>query len=385
MSLRFRKNVKSVLLLGLFLLCIPPLSADGPPTPRPRMVTVSEPRLVATFNGTSITEEDLRKAAAADLDKLNIQVQQMNAHLARTEHQILETNLIHLLADKLFEAEASKRGITKEAFLERELEGKIKEPSQQEINAFYEANKQRFQQPLAQVSDQIRQYLETENLNKATGDLADRLKTGYEVKMLLPPLRVNVRTEGSPSRGPKEASVTIVEFSDFQCPSCSRLSKTFNEVLAKYGDKVRLVYRQFPLSQIHPFAEKAAEASLCAAEQDHFWELHDLMFETQNELKGSDLEAKAAKLKLDSGAFHNCLTSSKYAQKVQQDQREGYTLGVAATPVLFINGRYLSGALALSDLSKMIDEEISLSSFKTTSAAAGRARSDGAAPSAKAP
>ena len=224
MSLLCRKNVKSVLLLGLFLfLCIPPLSADGPATPKLHMVTVSQPRQVATFNGTSITEEDLRKAAAADLDNLKIQVQQMNANLARTEHQILETNLIRLLADKLFEAEASKRGITKEALLEKELAGKIKEPSQQDIKAFYEANKQRFKKPLPEVSDQIRQYLKTENRNRAIGDLADRLKTAYEVKMLLPPLRVNVGTEGSPSLGSKEAPVTIVEFSEFQCPSCSRL------------------------------------------------------------------------------------------------------------------------------------------------------------------
>jgi hypothetical protein len=252
--------------LCLFLSGIYPLAAQEPAAPKPMVV--------ATFNGTSITDEDLRKAAAADLDRLSIDVDQMNANLARFAHQILETNLLRLLADKLFEAEAAKRGVSKEAFLEEELQGKIKEPSPQDISAFYQANKQRFNQPLDKVADQIQQFLTTKYRNKAMGDLADRLKPGYAVKMLLPPLRMKVGDEGSPSQGPKEAPVTIVEFSDFQCENCSQLSKTLQEIVAKYGNKVRLVYRQLPLSQVHPLAEKAAEASLCAAAGDAVWHVY---------------------------------------------------------------------------------------------------------------
>ncbi len=384
MTIMRRKDAKTFLLLGLFALCIPAFSADQPAVPGSHPVKVLEPRPVATFNGTTITEDDLRKAAAADLEKLSIQVQQIRANLAREEQQILETNLIRLLADKLFEAEAAKKGISKEALLEQELKGKVKDPTAQDISAFYQANKQRFQRPLDQVSGEIRQYLKAENLNKATGELADRLKTSYEVKMLLPPLRVHVKTEGSPFIGPKDAPVTIVEFSDFQSPLSPRLNKTLHEVLAKYGDKVRLVYRQFPVSQIHPLAEKAAEASLCAADQNHFWELHDSMLETQNALSSKDLEAKAVRLKLDSKSFDSCLTSGKYAQRVQQDQREGYMLGITASPAVFVNGRYLSGALAMSDLSKIINQEISLDSLKTKSAAAMAPR-NGEVPSTKAP
>ncbi len=385
MTIMRRKDAEILLLLGLSLLCIPAFSADEPAASMSHMVRASEPRPVASFNGTAITEDDLRKAAAADLDKLSIQVQQIRANLQREEQQILETNLIRLLADKLFEAEAAKKGISKETFLEQELKGKVKDPTSQQIKTFYEANKQQFPRPLDQASDEIRQYLKTENRNKAIGALADRLKTSYEVKMLLPPLRVHVKTEGSPSRGPKEAPVTIVEFADFQSPFSSQLNKTLNEVQAKYGDKVRLVYRQFPLPQMHPFAEKAAEASLCAADQNQFWELHDSIFETQNELSSKDLEAKAAKLKLDSKAFDNCLTSGKNAQRVQQDQREGYMLGLIGSPTLFVNGRYLSGALAFSDLSKIINEEISLNSLKTKSAAAVIPPRSGDAPSTKVP
>ncbi len=374
MPLLHHPKTKRVLVLGLFLLSIPVLLADGPDRGRARTVVVSAPREVATFNGTSITDEDLRKAAASDLDNLSIQVDEMNANVARMEHQILETNLLHLLADKMFEAEAAKRGITKDAFLDKELQGKVKEPSIQDIAAFYEANRQRFNQPLDKVADQIQQYLKAQNRLKAMGDLADSLKTDYGVKMLLPPLRVKVATEGSPSRGPKEAPVTIVEFSDFQCPYCAQLSKTLHEAMAKYGDRVRLVYKQFPLSQIHPFAEKAAEASLCAADQNHFWDLHDLMFDKQNELKEEDLKARGAELKLDSAAFNDCLTSGKEAGKVKQDQREGFSLGISTTPSFFINGRYFSGALTLADISKAIDEEIAFSSSRT----AATARASGA-------
>ncbi len=378
MSFLNRCNIKILLALCLSLFCFSSLLAQGPATP-----STPKPRTVATFNGTPVTEEDLRKAAAADLDNLNLQAQQMSASLAQTEHKILETHLIRLLADKLFEAEAAKRGLTKDALLEKELEGKVKEPTQQDINAFYEANKQLINKPLDQASDQIRQYLKAEYRGKAIGDLADRLKPDYKVSMLLPPLRSRVETDGSPFKGPKEAPVTLVEFSDFQCPFCMRLTKTLRDVAAKYGDKVRLVYRQFPLSQIHPFAEKAAEASLCAADQNQFWEMHDLIFETQSQLKVEDLKAKAAKLKLDSGVFDDCLDSGKYSDRVRQDQREGFTLGVASTPALFINGRFISGALPLSDISRIIDEEISLRTH--ASAAARLVPGDEARPSIRTP
>lgn len=378
MSPLCRRNFKTLFVLSLLLSCLSPVSAQ-------RRSVDLRPKTVATFNGTKITDQDLRKAAAADLDRLSIEVDQMNANVARAEQQILETNLLRLLADKLFEAEAAKQSITKDAFLDKELKGKIEEPSQHEIKAFYDANKARYNQPLEKVTDQIRQYLKAENRNKAMGDLADRLKVNYGVRMLLPPLREKVGTQGSPSLGPKEAPVTIVVFSDYQSTFCSQLSKTLHQVVSKYGDKVRLVYRQFPLSQMHPFAERAAEASLCAADQNHFWEMNDLLFETQNELNEKDLKAKASKLKLDSSAFDKCMTSSQYVEKVKQDQREGYTLGVASTPTMFINGRFLSGALPLTAVSKMVDEEILLSSSPAASTPATAAPSERSPASAKTP
>ncbi|HYK92310.1 MAG TPA: DsbA family protein [Acidobacteriota bacterium] len=374
--------MKIVSVLCLFLSGVYPLAAQAPAAKKPE-APASKPMVVATFNGKSITDEELRKVSAPDFDRLSLDVDNMNSNLQRIAHQIMETNLLHLLADKLFEAEAAKRGISKEAFLEKELQGKVKEPSPQDISAFYQANKQRFNEPLDdKVSERIQQFLRAEYRNKALGDLADRLKPAYAVKMLLPPARLRVGDEGSPSQGPKDAPVTIVEFSDFQCESCSQLSTNLHEIVVKYGNKVRWVYRQYPLSQVHPLAEKAAEASLCAADQNHFWELHDLMFNSQNALKEEDLKAKAAQLKLDPGVFNSCLASGKYAGKVKQDEREAYSLAVSNSPSFFVNGRYYTGAVPLLEISKTIDEELVLSSSGKQGTATGAAGSAGSSPSA---
>jgi protein-disulfide isomerase len=361
MSSQHRRIVGPGLVLGLFFTCLSAFPQAAPPNSRAKMVDVKAPRAVATFDGAPVTEEDLRKAAASGLDELSIQVNQMNASVARMEHRILETSLLHLLADKMFEAEAAKLKLTKAAYLEKELEGKVKEPTQQEVAAFYEANRQRFSSPLDKVTEQIREYLKAQNREKAVGDLADRLKSEYNVKTFLPPFRQEVKTSGSPSIGPLGAPVTIVAFSDFQCPACAQLAKTLREAAAKYSDRVRLVYRQFPLEQTHPLAKKAAEASLCAQEQNHFWEFADLAFETQSALKPEDLKAKAAKLGLDTAAFDSCLASGKYAPRVLQDERDAVSLA-ASTPSIFINGRFFPGALPLAEIVRIIEEEFVLRS-----------------------
>ena len=377
--------VKLVFVLSLIPAGIYPLAAQELTTPKSPLSNAPKPMVVAIFNGASITDEDLRKVAAADLDRLSLDVDQMNTNISRVAHQILEKDLLLMLQDRLFEAEAAKRGTTKEALLEKELQGKIKEPSAQEISAFYQANKQRFNQPLDKVQDQIREFLRAEYREKALGDLADSLKSKYMVRVLLPPVRSRVGDEGSPSMGPKDAPVTIVEFSDFQCEACSELNKTLHEIVAKYGNKVRWVYRQYPISQVHSFAEKAAEASLCAADQNQFWELHDLMFDTQKALKEEDLKTKAEVLKLDIKAFNSCLDSGKYTGKVRQDEREAYGLAVSNSPSFFVNGRYYTGALSAAEISKTIDEEILLSSSGTPSVAPGSAGSIGSLSSTKAP
>jgi len=160
--------------------------------------------------------------------------------------------------------------------------------------------------------------------------------------------------------------VTIVEFSDFQCPFCSRLTPTIKQVEQKYGDKVRVVFRQYPLP-FHQNAQKAAEASLCALDQGKFWELHDAMFADQNALGVDQLKATAAKLGVNADKFNKCLDSGEKAAVISADQKAGQAAGVNGTPALFVNGRFINGAVPLEQITTVVDDELRRAGSKTAS------------------
>ena len=161
-----------------------------------------------------------------------------------------------------------------------------------------------------------------------------------------------------PVRGNPDAPVTIVEFSDYQCPFCQRSQPTIREVLDKYKGKVRHAYRDFPLQQIHPQAESAAEAARCAGEQGKFWEYHTLLFANRDKLTGEGLKENAKAAKLDEKNFADCVASGKYKTKIAQDQHEGEEAGVSGTPAFFINGIFLGGAYPVAAFEKIIDAEL---------------------------
>jgi len=171
------------------------------------------------------------------------------------------------------------------------------------------------------------------------------------------PTRIAVATEGRPSTGASDALVTIVEFSDFQCPFCATLSSTLKAIEKNYKDQVRIVFLQFPLP-MHPNAEKAAQASLCANEQNQFWQMHDALFAEQARLGVDELRRKAAKLSLDMAAFNTCLDGNKYASAVRADIAEGVKAGVKGTPAFFVNGRYYSGSQPYDEIQRVIEEEL---------------------------
>ena len=193
---------------------------------------------------------------------------------------------------------------------------------------------------------------------RAQDEFVRRLAEQRNVEYLLKPYRVNFDGEGFPSVGPSDAPITLVEFSDFECPFCSQFVATLEEVKKKYGDQVRLVFRQFPLS-IHANAPKAAEASLCAEDQDKFWPMHDLLFEEQSRLDVAALKEKAGRLALNRTEFDHCLDSGKHAEQVKKDMRAGGMVGVTGTPALFVNGIPApSGALPYEAVSAFIEDEL---------------------------
>ena len=162
-------------------------------------------------------------------------------------------------------------------------------------------------------------------------------------------------TSANQVRGDFNAPITLVEFSDFECPFCQRHLPTLQKILTDYPQKVRLVYKQFPLS-LHPNSQKAAEASECAAEQGKFWEYHDQLFQNQTVFSADNFKKWAGELNLNQTQFNNCLDSNKYYQKVQDDLQEGVSKGVRGTPTTFINGQSLVGAQPYETFKEIIDK-----------------------------
>ncbi len=178
------------------------------------------------------------------------------------------------------------------------------------------------------------------------------------------PIRFTVDAGDAPFIGNENAPVTIIEFSDYECPFCSRFyTDTEKQLRTEYVDtgKVKLVYKDFPLSSLHPSAQKAAEAARCAGEQGKYWEMHDMLFEKQQEwasLGVSKTKDYAASLSLDATAFGSCLDSGKYASAVQKDFNEGSSLGVSGTPTFFVNGFEVVGAQPYVIFKQMIEQEL---------------------------
>jgi len=162
--------------------------------------------------------------------------------------------------------------------------------------------------------------------------------------------------------GDENAPVTIIEFSDFQCPFCARFhSQTLPLLKSQYIDtgKVKFIYRDFPLSSIHPDAQKAAEAAECAGEQNAYYKMHDKIFENQNSINTNSLKKYAEQLRLDLNKFNNCLDSGKMASEVQKDLDDGKSYGVTGTPAFFINGKFIEGAQPFETFKNLIEQELS--------------------------
>ena len=317
-------------------------------------------KTIATVNGQNITEDEVNKAAAADLQNLEMKRLQTEATYNRDKSDILERSLNQLMEDKLLAAEAAKRKVTPEQLLQTEVETNVPVPTQEELKQFFDDNRFRIPPEVTyeQAEPQLREYLIGQRIQERREQFFDKLKSDYSVRSFFEPLRFDIVTAGFPTRGAANAPVTIVEFSDFQCPYCGNLYPVMKEIETKYKDTVRVVYRQFPLTSIHPFAQKAAEASLCAKDQNKFWEYHDSLFENQQALDVDALKTRAINLQMDTAAFNACLDSGKEAEVINKDILEGNKVGVTGTPAVYINGRPYRQDTSFEALSKAIDAEL---------------------------
>jgi protein-disulfide isomerase len=269
--------------------------------------------------------------------------------------------LEQIVGDKLIANAAKAAGQSTEAFIAADSAKRLPAVSEADINAFYEQNKDRAQgRTLDQLRGEIKPYLEARREQQARAMLVEELKTknAGAVKVMLEAPRYTVATSPSdPVRGNAAAPVTIVEFSDYQCPFCARVNPSLAKVMQTYGDKVKIVFKDYPLPN-HPEAPKAAEAAHCAAEQKKYWEMHDAMFANQRALEVPALKQTARAIGLNGAAFDQCLDSGKHAATVATGAALGEKMGVNSTPTLYINGRPLIGALPFENFKAVIDEEL---------------------------
>ena len=285
------------------------------------------------------------------------------AHVAAAQalYEGRRQTLRKMMGELLVESAAVNTGLPAAAFTEAEVGRRVRPVTEPDVLAFYAANVDTLGgTPFDELRGRIRTTLERRARERAYGELvAELAAASSSAGVFLDPPRIEAPvTDGDPALGAPDAPVTIVAFSDFQCPFCARVEPALKALHAKFGDSVRIVWKDFPLTSIHPDAFKAAEASHCAGDQSRYWDYHDRLFANQEAMGVSELKAHAAALGIDPITFAACLDSSKYASRVQSDLDSGARAGVQATPTLFVNGRTLHGAQPLEILAGIVDEEL---------------------------
>jgi protein-disulfide isomerase len=309
---------------------------------------------VAIAAGQAILARDLESAAGSQILQLRNQ-----------EYQIKSRVLDDLIRQRVVEAEAAKQALTVEQFYAKEIDAKIPTPNEAEVFAYYTALKSQINKPFQEVKVQLQGNLKALETKQLREDYANYLRGKADVTVLLQPTRVKVGFDPGRLRGDANAPVTIVEFADYQCPYCQQAEATTKELLKKYPGQLNLAFRDFPLSSIHPYAQKASEAARCAGKQGKFWEFHDALFADQAKLDEPGLKAVAQALALDQSRFVSCLGSGEVAAQVARDQDDGRTAGIASTPGFFVNGVPLSGAQPIAEFEKLIESELKLARNKT--------------------
>ena len=268
-------------------------------------------------------------------------------------YEVRAEALQRLIARRALEQEAKRSGMTVEELVRARTE--TQEPvSDSEVADIYAQRPDNLAAvPFEQAAPEIRHHLEERRRRRAI----DEIVAAASVSVYLRPPRVEVAADG-PALGPEDAPVTIVEFSDFQCPYCRRAGPIVQRIAEKYPDEVRVVYRHLPLDKIHPRARATAEASLCADDQGRFWAYHDLVFANPGALTDDDLLRYAAEVGAEPEAFEACVKSRTHARRVSDDAAAAASIGVTGTPAFVVNGIVLFGLQSEEDLDALIQSEL---------------------------
>ncbi len=310
----------------------------------------SDSRAAAIIDNQIITNQQLFDTIEEQLYQAELQV-----------YQLKYNQLKNMLLLRLIKAHPFSKGITPDEFMGKYV---TKNPTAttEEVNTLIKVNKI----PKDKINDEFRKKAADYIVGQKTRQAIDQWfstqsrEHGVVINLQKPARpRLEIPAGNSPVKGSVNAPITLVEYSDFQCPFCSRAEATVKELLKNYPDKIKLVYKNYPLS-FHGEAFISAEAGLCAREQseDKFWAMHDKMFADRKGLKLEGLVSKAKSIGLDVKQFESCVKNGKYASDVNRDIAEGNKFGVNSTPVFFVNGIMIKGAQPYQKFADIIEEEL---------------------------
>jgi protein-disulfide isomerase len=302
--------------------------------------------VVAEVSGRNLTANDLQQ-------KENGKLLQARYQYYMAQRKALE----NLIDDQLLANAAQAQSLTVDQLLEKEVYKQVKDPTEEQLQVTYEVidTKESYEAVRPQVLEHIREG----RRDKAKAAYIDGLRKQANITVLLMPPETSVDIAGSDVRGPRDAEVMVVEFADYECPYCEKVNPYMQQLRKEYGDKVAIVFKDFPLPMHHK-AQKAAEAARCAGEQGKFWQYHDVLFNSGGALGVPQLKEHARVLKLDGERFDQCLDNGEMAAVVKKDLEEGKGLGLTGTPSFFVNGHFFSGAVDYGLVKQMVEQQLAL-------------------------
>jgi len=306
--------------------------------------------VVATINGQNITEDQLIGDAKLDFFELK-----------KREYDLKMERLNKLIQEQLIGAQAKAAGMSLDDFIAKKVVGNNIKISDHDMKKFIADKHIPESQINPQIKERITSYLQQLRKQDAVDAYVAKLTKNSPVDVYFnkPKMDIQVDVGNAPVWGGENAKVTILEFSDFQCPYCGKAAETVTEIKKKYGNKIKIAFKQFPLP-MHQNARPAAEASMCVYEQGvgKFWKFHDAAFKAQDKLDAAGLVKLAKESGADDKKFSDCLAAKKFAKQVEADMEYGNKVGVKSTPTFFINGQIIAGAVPVEQFSEVIDEEL---------------------------
>jgi protein-disulfide isomerase len=299
--------------------------------------------VIAEINGHPVTAGELEQKEASKLLQ------------ARYKFYVAQRDALQqYIDDEVLEVQAKKESLTVDELVKRHVSVNVQEPTEDQLRFYYEGvqTDEPYESARPNIIETVRQL----RMKKARAAYVTALRAELGVVVELDQPSARVEAGNAPRLGSDKAPVQIIEYADYECPYCQKVSPDLERLQQEFGGQVSLVYKDFPLP-MHPLAAKAAEGARCANAQGKFWEFHDFLFDTKK-LQVADMKAEARALKLDGDRFDRCLDKSEQFDDLKKDAQDAQRLGLQGTPSFFINGHFMSGAIGYNKLKETVVQEL---------------------------